>query len=190
MPIKLTIIHQPDAGIDSGGEALQSKVFDESGGVLGRDAENDWVLPHKYVSRHHARIHFENGRFYVRDTSQNGVYVNDQLVGQGNSVVLTDGDRIVMGDYEILVQTALVAAPSIGVPETPRALFGSDDGLGLDDVLPAPAAPPVPGIGPGLADLLAPAWVCSAARAETDFGFRARIDAVTGFAETVDWYLF
>lgn len=156
MPIKLTIIHQPDAGIDSGGEALQSKVFDESGGVLGRDAENDWVLPHKYVSRHHARIHFENGRFYVRDTSQNGVYVNDQLVGQGNSVVLTDGDRIVMGDYEILVQTALVAAPSIGVPETPRALFGSDDGLGLDDVLPAPAAPPVPGIGPGLVDLLAP----------------------------------
>jgi hypothetical protein len=39
-----------------------------------------------------------------------------------------------------------------------------------------------------LADLLAPAWVCSGVRAETDFGFRARIDAVTGFAETVDWY--
>jgi nucleoside-diphosphate-sugar epimerase len=39
-----------------------------------------------------------------------------------------------------------------------------------------------------LADLLAPAWVCSGARAETDFGFRARIDAAAGFAETVDWY--
>ncbi len=39
-----------------------------------------------------------------------------------------------------------------------------------------------------LADLLAPAWVCSGARAEAEFGFRARIDAATGFAETVDWY--
>jgi nucleoside-diphosphate-sugar epimerase len=39
-----------------------------------------------------------------------------------------------------------------------------------------------------LADLLAPAWACSAARAETDFGFRARVDAMTGFEETVDWY--
>ena len=156
MPLKLTIIRQPEADADGSLPAIESKVFDESGGVLGRDAENDWVLPHRYVSRHHARIHFESGRFYVRDTSQNGVYVNDQLVGQGNSAVLSDGDRIVIGDYEILVQTALVAAPSIGVPEPPRALFGSDDGLGLGDVLPPPATPHVPGIAPGMADLLAP----------------------------------
>lgn len=39
-----------------------------------------------------------------------------------------------------------------------------------------------------LTDLLAPAWVCATARAEADFGFRARIDAATGFGETVDWY--
>jgi nucleoside-diphosphate-sugar epimerase len=39
-----------------------------------------------------------------------------------------------------------------------------------------------------LRDLLAPGWVCSAARAEADFGFRARTDAATGFAEAVDWY--
>jgi type VI secretion system FHA domain protein len=156
MPLKLTIIRQPETDADAGLPAIESKVFDESGGVLGRDPENDWVLPHRYVSRHHARIHFESGRFYVRDTSQNGVYVNDQLVGQGNSAVLTDGDRIVIGDYEILVQTALVAAPSIGVPEPPRALFGSDDGLGLGDVLPPAAAPHVPGIAPGMVDLLAP----------------------------------
>ncbi len=157
MPLKLTIIRQPETDVDGSQETLPSRVFEETGGVIGRDPENDWVLPHKYVSRHHARVHFERGRFYVRDTSQNGVYVNDQLVGQGNSAALTDGDRIVIGDYEILVQTTLVAAPSsIGLPEAPRALFGSDDGLGLGDVLPPPAAPHVPGIAPSMVDLLAP----------------------------------
>ncbi|MCU0971200.1 MAG: type VI secretion system-associated FHA domain protein TagH [Gammaproteobacteria bacterium] len=140
MPLKLTIIQQPEGGTD----AVPVKYFEQCGGVLGREPDNDWVLPHKYVSRRHAEVRFAEGRYYVCDTSQNGVYLNGRLVGQGNSVVLTDGDRVAIGDYEILVQTDLVAPPSITPPETPSTPYGAEAALGLDAILPQPAAPELP----------------------------------------------
>lgn len=144
MPLKLTIIQQPEDATDTGPGAIPVKYFEQCGGVLGRDADTDWVLPHKYVSRHHAEVRFAEGRYYICDTSQNGVYVNGRLVGQGNSVVLTDGDRVAIGDYEFLVQTDLVAPPSIAAPEPPAKPYGADTGLGLDAILPQPPAPDLP----------------------------------------------
>ena len=142
MPLKLTVIQQPEGAADSG--LVPVKYFEQCGGVLGRDPDTDWVLPHKYVSRHHAEVRFAEGRYYICDTSQNGVFVNGRLVGQGNSVVLTDGDRVVIGDYEILVQTDLVAPPPIAPPEPPSQPYGAEAALGLDAILPQPPAPELP----------------------------------------------
>ena len=57
-----------------------SIVFAVDGGTIGRSADNDWVLPDplRYVSAHHARVQFKNGRFVLLDLSTNGVFVNDE----------------------------------------------------------------------------------------------------------------
>ncbi|MBV8139542.1 MAG: FHA domain-containing protein [Deltaproteobacteria bacterium] len=62
---------------------------------LGRALDNDIVINHSSVSRHHASIEAVNGTFELRDLqSQNGTYVSDQRVTQRP---ITDGDLIRLG---------------------------------------------------------------------------------------------
>jgi type VI secretion system protein len=85
-----------------------SALFSVEGGTIGRSADNDWVLPDplRYVSAHHARVHFREGHFYLQDVSTNGVYVNDDtepLAKRGsNGHRLVNGDVLRMGEYHIL----------------------------------------------------------------------------------------
>jgi predicted component of type VI protein secretion system len=100
------------------------KVFDEHGGSIGRLENNDWTLPdpEKFVSTCHARIRCVNGAYYLDDTSTNGTFVNtgEQPVGK-TAACLRDGDRILMGSYEILVQLIESRAAPTTVPESPAA---------------------------------------------------------------------
>ncbi len=84
------------------------RVFDAQGGTIGRLDANDWVLPdpEKFVSSHHARIRCHNNVFYLQDLSTNGTFLNstDTPVSKSDLTALGDGDRILIGDYEILVQ--------------------------------------------------------------------------------------
>jgi type VI secretion system FHA domain protein len=84
-------------------------VFGVSGGSIGRSGDNDWVLPDpmRYVSAHHARVHFRDGQFYLEDLSTNGVYVNDRQepvakLGSGG-YRLKNGDVLRIGDYQIVI---------------------------------------------------------------------------------------
>ncbi len=85
-----------------------SIVFTVDGGTIGRSADNDWVLPDplRYVSAHHARVEYRNGRFYLKDVSTNGVFVNDEaepLARRGSEgYPLRNGDVIRVGDYQIV----------------------------------------------------------------------------------------
>jgi type VI secretion system FHA domain protein len=85
-----------------------SALFSVEGGTIGRSADNDWVLPDplRYISAHHARVHFREGHFYLQDVSTNGVYVNDDtepLAKRGtNGYRLVNGDVLRMGEYHIL----------------------------------------------------------------------------------------
>ena len=90
-----------------------------SGGSIGRAADNDWVLPdpQRYLSGHHARVHFRQGAFYLEDTSTNGVFVNDATTPQGRRglYALRDGDLLRMGEYRIRVNIdADEALPAAG----------------------------------------------------------------------------
>lgn len=83
-----------------------SKVFGEGGGTIGRVAGNDWVLPdpERFISSRHAIIRYMNSTFSLEDVSVNGVFVNGspQAVGAGNDpVMIRQGDRIQIGDYEM-----------------------------------------------------------------------------------------
>ena len=83
------------------------RVFGSEGGSIGRSADNDWVLPdpERFVSSRHAVIESHGPEFVLTDTSTNGTFINqaDQALGYGNRQKLVDGDRLMVGDYEIHV---------------------------------------------------------------------------------------
>lgn len=84
-----------------------TRVFGVHGGRIGRAGDNDWVLPdrERFLSGHHAAIEHRGGHWYVVDTSSNGTYINQSTMplGRDNAQVLRDGDRLRMGEYDMLV---------------------------------------------------------------------------------------
>ncbi len=102
-------------------------VFDGAGGNIGRSTDNDWVLPdpQRYVSAHHARVHFRDGLYILEDTSTNGVFINDEdrPVAKRGPHVLQNGDIIRFGDYQVVAmvesrpagnEAGAAAAPALG----------------------------------------------------------------------------
>jgi type VI secretion system FHA domain protein len=84
-----------------------SIVFGVAGGSIGRSADNDWALPDpaRFLSGHHARIHFRHGLFLLEDTSTNGTYLNDSSdpIPKQTPCELHNGDILRLGEYEIVV---------------------------------------------------------------------------------------
>lgn len=84
-----------------------SQLFGVTGGRIGRAHDNDWVLPDpdRYVSSHHAKVSFRTGNWVLEDTSTNGIFINgaDIPASVDGPYPLQDGDRLRLGDYEILV---------------------------------------------------------------------------------------
>lgn len=84
-----------------------SRLFGVSGGRIGRATDNDWVLPDpdRYVSSHHAKVTFRSGAWVLEDTSTNGIFINgaDTPVSMEGPYALQDGDRLRVGEYDILV---------------------------------------------------------------------------------------
>jgi len=67
--------------------------------VIGRTEDNDVVVNHRSISRHHARIVEENGRYTIIDLeSSNGVRVNGEEYGR---VELRRGDLIDLGHVRL-----------------------------------------------------------------------------------------
>ncbi|HEV2442166.1 MAG TPA: type VI secretion system-associated FHA domain protein TagH [Steroidobacteraceae bacterium] len=94
------------------------KVFDERGGSIGRIDSNDWALPdpERFVSSRHAVVRFQDGAFCLEDVSSNGTFLNgpDRAISRSEPVRLKDGDRLFIGDYEIMVQLIEDRAPAAG----------------------------------------------------------------------------
>jgi len=81
------------------------KVFNAIGGTIGRLPDNDWVFPDPYISGRHALIRYLNGKFFVEDTSTNGVFINspDNRISKTHAQPLRTGDVLYIDAYEILV---------------------------------------------------------------------------------------
>ncbi len=110
------------------------REFTTSGGTIGRALENDWILPdpERFISGRHATIDFRSGAWYLADISTNGVYINSETepLGRGNPRRLFDGDRLRMGDFELLVKLdegeeieVPPPAPMSVVPDHPELLL-------------------------------------------------------------------
>ena len=104
---------------------MSSASFDQNGGTLGRSSENHFVLddPQRFVSRNHAVISYENGLYYLTDTSTEGTFVtNKDLHLRGDRTQLADGDTLRIGDYDLMVTiTGGDSGDAAPLPDGPAA---------------------------------------------------------------------
>jgi pSer/pThr/pTyr-binding forkhead associated (FHA) protein len=70
---------------------------------VGRDPTNDLVMESSAVSREHAAVTFQDGRWYLEDRgSFNGTYLNGTRVVPGTPLPLRHADRISIGTETLL----------------------------------------------------------------------------------------
>ncbi len=139
MAIKLRVIsdHYRELGEN------RSRVFGVNGGTVGRAPGNDWVLPdpRRVVSGHHFEVQFHSGKYWLVDTSTNGVFINDadEPASDTGRVELNDGDRLRVGDYDILVSldNRIDFLPATGEEQSAAKHLDSDIGhsLNFDNLL-------------------------------------------------------
>ncbi|MGE6385796.1 type VI secretion system-associated FHA domain protein TagH [Pseudomonas sp. NPDC078416] len=90
------------------------KTFRQAGGVIGRGADCDWVIPdrNRHVSHHHITISYRDGGFYLTDTSSNGVLSGESRarLPKGQAVRIEHGSLYVLGDFEL--RARLIGDPS------------------------------------------------------------------------------
>jgi adenylate cyclase len=89
---------------------------------LGRNDENNIVLPSEWVSRQHALMQrTEGGEYYLIDMgSRNGTFVNGARVTV--PMTLHDGDRISFGDYHITFHCPALAPVKPPPQRTPDGM--------------------------------------------------------------------
>jgi type VI secretion system protein len=108
-------------------------VFDGAGGNIGRSTDNDWVLPdpQRYVSAHHARIHYRDGLYILEDTSTNGVFINDdeRPVAKRGAHVLQNGDIVRFGEYQVVAMVESRPAGTEAAAAVDPAMSGASGDL-------------------------------------------------------------
>lgn len=99
---------------------LQGRTFIIAGqsAVIGRHQECEVILDQPSISRQHARISEENGRFVIRDLdSRNGITVAGQSVQES---LLQHGDMFTVGDvqfkFEVIGASGVAASPARSGP--------------------------------------------------------------------------
>ena len=87
---------------DERGALVGERLLEEKLSV-GRNPDNDFVLPSSSVSRYHARLFLHQGRPYIQDLgSSNGVYVNDLLAQ--DAIPIDDSSQIRVGTYRVYLE--------------------------------------------------------------------------------------
>ena len=117
----------PPARLIITGRFMQGREFllDRPSLVIGRTPENDIVIEHKSISRHHARIIREGSQYHAVDLeSANGVRVNGE---DHDRVLLRSGDEIELGQ----VQLRFVTGDGAGEAETEFSRPQKRKGLGV-----------------------------------------------------------
>jgi predicted component of type VI protein secretion system len=72
--------------------------------TIGRNADNDIVLPAEGVSRYHARVEATDAGWVVYDMGGiNGTWLNEQRLRPGVSLDYTPGDSLEIGPYQIVL---------------------------------------------------------------------------------------
>lgn len=108
--------------------ARRRKVFNATGGTIGRSPDCDWALPDQFISGRHAVIRYQGGVFFIEDAdSKNGVFVNSlqNRLTKGQPHELKSGDLILIDPYEITASIDEHASPPVSA--RPPAYTITDD---------------------------------------------------------------
>jgi type VI secretion system protein len=125
MPLILTLTPIRGSG------APETRTLAEGSLSLGRGPGNDWVLPdpERQLSKTHCMITAEGSRYALTDLSTNGVFMNgsSEPTRRDGRVLLNDGDRFRLGDYEVRVREADIAPLRQASPMPPPAAARRED---------------------------------------------------------------
>ena len=98
MPAKLIITKDSDSSWNHEREFGQELI------TIGRDSSNTLLLEDskKIVSRRHAQLRLENGRYTITDCgSHNFTFVNNEKIARNIPHALESGDKIKIGEYTL-----------------------------------------------------------------------------------------
>ena len=104
---------------------------------IGRDSDNDWILPQSYVSRHQAVVRCVNGMYFLEQIGSCPIVLNEtgRPLERNRIARLSAGDRIMIDDIEIRV----LASEGLRASDGPRAPASS---ITLSPMFPDPGPAP------------------------------------------------
>lgn len=110
------------------GEVLQEFVLEKLEFAIGRAPNSDILLSKdKLTSRRHATIRYENAEYILQDErSANGTFVNGQQIEEKAPYKLHDGDRVGIGEYELIFHAN--AANEVDIEHMPTIMVTSGSG--------------------------------------------------------------
>ena len=115
-------------------DSTRNKIFDGTGGVIGRGTDCDWVIPDpsRQLSSHHALVSFRDDQYFLTDISSNGICLGDSAVRlrKGQARPIDHGTVFRMGPFDIRTQFVKTA----GIPIPSDKLIPDDAFLQLDPV--------------------------------------------------------
>jgi len=104
--------------LETGGQLSYSCA--DRGFDIGRHEHLDWSLPdpQRVISGKHCEVRFESGQFVLYDFSTNGTFLNGSQTRMDKAHVLRSGDRVMIGDYIIVVSLEASSghSPAAGAP--------------------------------------------------------------------------
>ncbi|MEP3348247.1 MAG: type VI secretion system-associated FHA domain protein TagH [Litoreibacter sp.] len=125
--MKLTLKIENHDFLEDGGP-LEISV-EGRGALVGRDGAMDWTLPDpaRYISSQHFEITFQNGAYWLNDTSTNGTYLQGHSHRVESPYQLAHMDRLQVGHYIVAVILEGAAAGwAAGEPAAAPAAAGGD----------------------------------------------------------------
>jgi predicted component of type VI protein secretion system len=128
--LTITIVHFKDSPVESPTAA----EFREQGGTIGRSPESTLLLtdPDKIISRTHAVVVHQSGRFFLRDQGTTvPVIVNGRPVGKGREHPLVAGDELRIAGYTMRVDATradIVADDTTTILREGAMLSWTEDG--------------------------------------------------------------
>lgn len=80
--------------------------LDRHGAMIGRSTHADWCLPdpRNHISSRHCEISYRDGVYLLADRSTNGTFVNGSPERLEALHAIAEGDRILIGGYEVVAR--------------------------------------------------------------------------------------
>lgn len=95
--------------------------------TIGRGADNDLTLAYDLISRYHAQITSEGGRYYVTDlNSANGTYIDRDKLAPNMPTLWPSGKPLRIG--KVIIHLEQMAQPQPQVAETGETVVGQMTG--------------------------------------------------------------